>query len=709
MIRRLGRAGCVCGTFLLLVLPLLLAGCNRIEALRPRTPDVLLVTIDTLRADHVGSHGAAGVATPTLDALAARGTRFDRAMAVAPLTLPSHISILTGLLPPSHGVRHNAIHRLPREVETLAERFDAAGYRTGAFVGAAVLDAAFGLDQGFDHYDAAMGEGASGPAGYAERSAEAVTDAALDWLAGRTGAPTFLWVHYYDVHARYEPPEPYRTRFVERPYDGEVAYVDAEVGRLFAAVERTGRMGETLVAVTSDHGEGLGAHGESSHSYFVYDTVLHVPLLLAGPGVPAGRVVEEVVSNAGLAPTLLALAGVAGFASVDVVALTPHLEEAADAEGATAPPAVAYAETLAGRLDHGWAPLHAVRTGDHHYIRAPRPELYDTREDPGQLVNLLPGAEGEAARAVAHAESYLTQVLSGDRSADTRAIDADTRARIESLGYVVPRGEVAGNGADPKDVHALGELVVEVMELDATGRLAEARSLALRGLEEMPDSASLNDLMARLAVRERRFADALPYAERAAALQPDGPELHAQLGYVRLRLGDVAGAVDAFDLTLARAEDHVGAHLGRMWAARIGASPEATAHHAERALELSEGAPRVVEEVVEVWERLGSYERAEAALEAGVARHPGDGRLQMRMAIQALRRGDDAEAAARRARAGTAAMDVELRNRVGLILAARGLRGEAEAVFEGILASHPEREDTRLLLARLRSQVSEGD
>ena len=198
---------------------------------------------------HLSNMPAAEEKTPSLDALAVRGARFERAMAVAPLTLPSHASILTGLLPPSHGVRHNAIHRLPRDVETLAERFRAAGYRTGAFIGAAVLDGAFGLDQGFDHYDEKMGKGVAGPAGYAERPAEAVTDAALAWLGREADAPTFAWVHYYDVHARYDPPEPYRTRFAERPYDGEVAYVDAELGRLLAALEDDGRMANTLVAV----------------------------------------------------------------------------------------------------------------------------------------------------------------------------------------------------------------------------------------------------------------------------------------------------------------------------------------------------------------------------------------------------------------------------------------------------------------------------
>jgi arylsulfatase A-like enzyme len=360
-------------------------GCNWLSASRPSGPSVLLVTIDTLRADHVGAYGAEGVETPTLDGLAARGVLFERAMASVPLTLPSHASLMTGQYPPTHGVRHNAIFTLADEAETLAERFQARGFATGAVIGAAVLEGDFGIDQGFDHYDDSLPTERATSAGFYERPAAAVTDAALDWL-GQVDRPFFLWVHYYDPHASYSPPEPWKERFAKRPYDGEVASVDHALGRLLGALDADGRLAETIVAVTSDHGEGLGEHGEGSHTYLIYESVLHVPMILAGPGLPAGRRVAPVAANTGLAATLLALTGTPALAKTDVGDLSPLWSEAPSDSAA----GWAYAESLAGELDHGWAPIHAIRSDTHHYIRAPRPELFETAADPRQLENLLP-------------------------------------------------------------------------------------------------------------------------------------------------------------------------------------------------------------------------------------------------------------------------------------------------------------------------------
>jgi arylsulfatase A-like enzyme len=319
-------------------------GCNLISAERGG-PNVLLVTIDTLRADRVGVYGARDVATPTLDALAARGVLFEEAMASVPLTLPSHTSILTGQYPPTHGVRHNAVFVLPRSAETIAERFSEAGYATGAVVGAAVLDSGFGLEQGFDHYDSDIARERASAAGYYERPAKEVTDRALAWLADQH-RPFFLWVHYYDVHVTHNPPEPFKTRFQGHLYDGEVANVDFELGRLLASLDHDKLLANTIVAVTADHGEGLGEHGEGTHSYFVYDSVLHVPLMFAGPGIPAGVRVAPVTPNTGIAATLLALAGIAPLHHVDVADLAPAWRA-----GGTQAAGEAYAETLAGELE----------------------------------------------------------------------------------------------------------------------------------------------------------------------------------------------------------------------------------------------------------------------------------------------------------------------------------------------------------------------
>jgi arylsulfatase A-like enzyme len=254
-------------------------GCNRVDlAASPDSgrPSVLLVTIDTLRADHVGVYGAVQAETPRLDALAAAGTRFENAIASTPLTLPSHASLLTGLDPPRHGVRHNGVYRLDGEIETLAERFRAAGYATGAVTGAVVLARRYGLDQGFQSYDDGTSSRRSGAGGFLERRAAEVTERALAWLAQAT-RPFFLWVHYYDPHHDYRPPQPFAERFSASPYDGEIAYVDTQLGRLLDGLEPGGSHRETLILVTSDHGESLGEHGESTHAYTLYDAVLRVP------------------------------------------------------------------------------------------------------------------------------------------------------------------------------------------------------------------------------------------------------------------------------------------------------------------------------------------------------------------------------------------------------------------------------------------------
>ena len=365
-----------------------LAGCNRVETTSrplPSGPNVVLITIDTLRADHLGATGSPrDTQTPTLDALAGEGVRFANAISTVPITLPSHTSILTGLYPPHHGVRHNSTFRAAPELETIAERFQATGYATRAVVAAKVLDARFGLAQGFDVYDepAEGGERASA-ASFVERDAAAVTDAAIAQLA-QVDRPFFLWAHYYDPHRDYAAPQRFRGRFPNDPYAAEVAYVDEQIARLVAALRERGSFDRTVIAVTSDHGEGLGEHGETDHAYLVYEATQHVPWILRGPGIPAGRVVDTVVSNAAVAATLAQLAGVGALARADVASAVPlWSESAARAES------WAYSESLAGQLEYGWAPLYAIRRAGEKFIQAPGDELYDLARDPGELRNLL--------------------------------------------------------------------------------------------------------------------------------------------------------------------------------------------------------------------------------------------------------------------------------------------------------------------------------
>jgi len=701
--RGLARSACAALWLSLGLGPL---ACNLISADRGAGPNVLLVTIDTLRADRVGAYGARDVATPTLDGLAARGVLFEEAMASVPLTLPSHTSIMTGQYPPTHGVRHNAVFVLPNDAETIAERFSEAGYATGAVVGAAVLDSGYGLEQGFDSYDAEMAKERSTAAGFFERPANEVTDHALAWLAD-SKRPFFLWVHYYDVHAAHNPPEPFKTRFQTHLYDGEAAYVDQELGRLLAALEQKKLLANTIVAVTADHGEGLGEHGEESHTYFVYDSVLHVPLMLAGPGVPVGKRVKPVTPNTGIAATLLALAGLSPLHKTDVGDLAPLWRE-----GATGTAGEAYAESLAGELDHGWAPLHAIRTDRYHYIRAPRPELYDLESDPHELKNLLPSKQAEPLEIVKSDESRIDALLADSADLKQVAVDAETRKRVEALGYVVPDGKAVKTGADPKDVYKLAGLGFDVLALSFAKRYDEAEKLALKGLELMPDSSQIHDTLARVYLETSRPALALPHAQAAARLSPGIADYRGQLAYVYLVLGDLPNAVAAFDEVLRLDPEHPGGHVGAMWRVKLGGSIAEAEEHARQALANDGNHPEFPERVGEVWEALGEYDRALAVFEQGAKDYPNYPNFHMRLAIQYARLGDEERAEAERAAAGAAGDNVNLRNRLAIAYAARRDFEHAEPIFRAILAERPEERSTKRFLARMlreTGRTSEAD
>ena len=321
----------------------------------PSPPDILLITMDTTRADAVGFSNAVDAQTPVLDELAAVGIRYRTAISPAPLTLPSHATILTGLDPPAHGVRSNGAEALDPALPTLASVFAEAGWSTGAVVGSRVLDHRFGLDHGFATYEDTMIAERIGEYGYPERDARAVTDAAVAWLGDRESkAPIFLWVHYYDPHAPYDPPTSIDGATDRAAYLGEVTYVDGQIGRLLSALPNG--LARTTVVVVGDHGEALGDHGESTHGIFLYRAVLEVPLMIVGPTLPKGRSVDEAVTLRQLAPTILQLAGLRDNPIARSVPLPLP-----DNEPDTIYPI--FAEATMSRSAYGWAPLDAVLTG----------------------------------------------------------------------------------------------------------------------------------------------------------------------------------------------------------------------------------------------------------------------------------------------------------------------------------------------------------
>jgi arylsulfatase A-like enzyme len=530
---------------------------------------IVLVSIDTLRADHLGCYGAEDAETPHIDALAAAGVRFDTAISPAPITLPSHASLLTGRDPPGHGVRNNGVFRLADDVPTVAEPFAAAGFATAGFVSAFVLDARFGLARGFDVYDAELGMmKRSRDHAVPERRGDHTVDAALAWLAD---APDrfFLWVHLYDPHAAYEPPEPFRQRFATRPYAGEIAFADAQVGRLRAAIDERWP-GGTLWWLTSDHGEALGEHQEKTHTLGVYESTQRVPLIVAGPGVPQGAVRTDVVALADVAPTLLEQAGLDPLAGAEGASLVATLQD-----GAPSGRRAAWVETLSTQLDMGLSPLLGVRTAAHKYIRAPEPELYDLRSDPGELDNR---AAREPALA-AELDALVEERAQGRPVTLSFTPDAEERAQLEALGYVKSAASApdAGRlgvvgGIDPKQARAEIEKVDQLMAFIQTRRGSDALAvyddLELRGamVRVLGSAAALQAGDATRAEAEARAALAMtPNAdawmalgaaelhlgrrdaarrsfEQAAAIEPEKASPHVALGWIDEREGrmDVA-------------------------------------------------------------------------------------------------------------------------------------------------------------------------
>ncbi len=412
-------------------------------------PNVLLVTIDTLRADHVGSYGAKNAMTPTLDALAARGIRFETALSHVPLTGPSHTSILTGHTPPGHGFRNNGGYVLAPTLRTAAEDFKDAGYRTGAFVSAFPLDRRFGLDRGFEIYEDHLPRG-NDPrrTPYVERHATATTDVALRWLGSLNAgaAPWFVWVHYYDPHAPYEPPPDLADRFRAAPYDGEIASVDRELARLFGSLKERNELNNTVVLVTADHGEGLGEHGEGAHGLFLYDATIRVPWIMAGPGIASGRVSPTIARLIDVLPTLRDLAGLGARSGMEGRSLRPAVE------GRRMDDAPSYAESLYSELELGWAPLYSWRAGGFKLVEAPKPELYDLKNDPAELTNLLDKDPARVAELRRGLEASLRQ-LSAPAGA-TASSDPQTLERLRSLGYLGGSGAkrtATGPLRDPKD------------------------------------------------------------------------------------------------------------------------------------------------------------------------------------------------------------------------------------------------------------------
>jgi arylsulfatase A-like enzyme/Tfp pilus assembly protein PilF len=533
------------------------AGAAAAPAAPPPRPSLLLVTFDTTRADRIGCYGAKDASTPALDALAKRGVRFAEALSPAPLTLPSHATILTGRAPREHGARDNEGYRLADAQVSLAETLQGAGFATAAFVGAAVLDRVTGIGQGFAHFDDQVRVGSERWFAWQERAAQQVVDATEARLA-TLKPPFFLWVHFYDPHLPYVPPEPYATRFAKRPYDGEIAYADAQLGRLLERLAARGLDRSLVVAVAGDHGESLGEHGEAAHDVFVYQATQRVPLILAGPGIAAGRVVEERVGLIDLAPTLAELLGLP-FPEARGRSLVPWVRP-------TAPPprpreaAIYEIESVFPARAYGWAPLFGAVQGTLKFVDAPRPELYDLARDPRETTNLLDAApRDDAARRALEAGRPLAarvrelfaadiEALSaGGDAAGAAAVDPEHRARLEALGYAGGSASRPGDPRiDPKDGMTFLPDLDQARERLQRGDPKQAGLLATRLLARNPQNLPARLVLAQAQLGQGDAAAALATLDEAIARAPDDPLPRFQRGNaLRMRGRGDPAALDA--------------------------------------------------------------------------------------------------------------------------------------------------------------------
>jgi len=543
------------------LLPLALAGCSdepSPRAAAPRVPaaaddpalprardalppDVLLlVSFDTTRADRIGAYGSPRGTTPTVDRLAQEGALFEAARATAPLTMPSHTSMLTGALPPAHGVRTNGLFTLTEKALLVPEVLRDRGWRTAASVGTIILDRRYGLAQGFEQYDSPTTEKAGDAFTVIERRADVVVDHALRWFAGLVaGERAFLFVHFYDPHSPYEPTAPMRARFDE-PYDGEIAFCDAQLARLLEGLEAGGRTVD--VVMTSDHGESLGEHREATHGIFVYDTTAHVPLVVRAPGrVAAGRRVAEPVTGADVAPTLLDLAGVAADALPG--ASGRSLLQALDAPD---PARAIYTESLLPFHSYRWHPLQALTWNGWKLIEGGGAELFDLRADPKEQHDLAAQEPERVARMAERMKALLAEGGSLGWEGDLALSPAD-RETLEKLGYAT-----GGTDADPFDPslppakERVGDLALAMRarELTQQGRL-------LMGVD--PASAQLLDPMTEAQRQQKAeegralLQEARKLVAQVRAANPRDTEIDKIEGFVLLTLGDFAAAVEPLE------------------------------------------------------------------------------------------------------------------------------------------------------------------
>ncbi len=601
---------------------------------RTKPSNLLIFTLDTVRADRLGCYGYSLLESPNIDLLAANGIVFDEAYAAAPITLPSHTTLFTGLYPPSHGVRDNTSYRLSDRALTLAEILKARGYRTGAIVGSFVLDSMYGLDQGFMSYDDQLADSTALPEHsefpsrgdivklrtISERPASAVTDRAVSWLNQNKDENFFLWVHYFDAHYPYAPPPAIRARYPDSPYDGEIAYVDENVGRILSVVEAAGLLDETLIVVTGDHGEGLGDHGENTHSVLIYDSTIRVPLIVHYPKkLPRGKRIDKPVTLADVLPTVLEILGVEVPPGLDGVSLTGVMD------GSLEKGRVIYSETMFPYLNYGWSKEQSIRDSRWKYILSTNPELYRIDEDRFENRNLFQEEPEVAARYDSLLGSKLQDDASGDTGlAEDAGLSTNDRERLLALGYVSSNPPPEGKASlkDPKEMIQFHELISRGYETMDRGEVAEALDIFQRVIDGDPGNVTALNLSGILSIQRGDTVRSEKAFRKVIEINPDFANAHYNLGNIAVSRSDYSAAVSYYQeavrlnpwsriycIALARAyaalgDDHKSKET---W---------------ERVIELGYSSPSVLLEYGSSLYRLGLYLAAEEQIKKAVGIDP---------------------------------------------------------------------------------------
>jgi arylsulfatase A-like enzyme/tetratricopeptide (TPR) repeat protein len=696
--------------------------------------NVLLVTIDTLRADAIGAYGNGRASTPTIDRLAEGGVRFSAAHAHTVVTLPSHANILSGLYPTHHGVHENSGFRLPQHVDTLASMLHALGYRTGAFVSAFPLDRRFGLDRGFDVYDDRYGKGRDRSAFHvAERAGTETVAVAQAWIANAqqpatsnqqpalsrqppapspqpsapsaqppapspqqpATSPWFAWIHLYEPHFPYAPPEPFRSRFASDPYLGEVAAADAALAPLLDLILRDGSSGRTLVVLTGDHGEARGEHGETTHGLFAYEGTLHVPLIVFAPRLLAPGVVDQPVRHVDILPTILDALGARVPSAVDGRSL---LDEANGGRAADVP---TYFESLSASLNRGWAPLYGVVRGSMKYIDLPMPELYDLAADASEEHNLAPTRPGDVGEL-----QHILQTLRADERATARVSEsAETRERLRSLGYAsataAPKTRFT-DADDPKRLVAVDRAIEDVVSQYQRGDLAAAIAAAERVQRDRPDMPIALVHLAFLYNEAGHHAAAVKAALRALELNPSAEETAALAGAYLTEAGRAREAVERLAPYVSQPSPDVDVLVAYGVALAEDGRPRDALAAFERArvADPTNGLP--LADIATVYLKAGDAQRAQTAFEEALTIDPSLARAHNGLGVIAAQKRDYMSAIEHWRRAVTLdPHDYQTLYNLGDLLVQLGRSAEARPYWERYVREAPPALE-HLDLARVR-------